>query len=339
MESFNEFKNHGAGLPPGVKDFFFAEAQRRRSVERRLTDLLAGAGFHEIITPTIEYSEVFLLAGKTGYGRNSLDEKVYRFLDRDGNLLSLRADFTAQIARVAASRFAGLPAPIRLFYSGKIFRAEPHYVGRRREKWQVGFEILGGDSLAADAEAIKCILDGLAALGIKNTRLAIGHLGYFDGIVAQAGMAGETRHQLKYLVERKDVSGLARAADDSALPAAVRAALKRLPNLHGGHMILPEARELAQNEASRQAVAHLEALLPMIQKHPEVDKIFFDLSEVEGLGYYTGIMLRAFVAGVGQEVGSGGRYDDLIGRFGTDFPAVGFSFDLDLLVEAVGKSS
>jgi ATP phosphoribosyltransferase regulatory subunit len=111
--------------------------------------------------------------------------------------------------------------------------------------------------------------------------------------------------------------------------------LARLPNLHGGREILTEARRLAQNEISRRAVDRLEAVLAMIQKHAQADTVFLDLSEVEGMGYYTGIMLRAFVAGIGEEVGSGGRYDELISRFGVDVPAVGFSFDLDLLVNAI----
>lgn len=336
---FNLPENQALRLPPGVKDFFFAEARQRRELERRLKDTLAAAGFDEIITPTIEYSDVFVLAGKTGNGRNSLDEKVYRFLDRDGNLLALRADFTAQVARIAASRFAGLPVPIRLFYSGKVFRAEPHHVGRSREKWQIGFEILGADGLAADAEAVVAILDGLAALEIKEVRIAIGHIGYFNGIMAQAGITGEALQNLKYLVERKDAAGLAQAAQEISLPAAVHTALMRLPNLHGGEAILAEARALAQNEISQQAVARLTALLPLLQKHPHAGNVFFDLSEVEGWGYYTGIMLRAFAAGVGEEVGAGGRYDELISRFGTNLPAVGFSFDLDLLVAALQKKT
>lgn len=339
MSIFSDSENPTLKLPPGVKDFFFAEARQRRALERRVTDLLAGSGFSEIITPTIEYSDIFLLAGRTGQGRNSLDEKVYRFLDRDGNLLALRADFTAQIARIAASRFAGLATPIRVYYSGKVFRAEPHHVGRSREKWQVGFEILGAHDIDADVEAVICILDSLAAAGINNSRVAIGHIGYFNGIAAQAGLAGESLQKLKYLVERKDTAGLAQAAQASSLSMPARAALTRLPNLHGNNEILPEARRLATNDVSRQAIEHLETLWSKLQQHPQADKVFLDLSEIEGLGYYTGIMLRAFVAGIGEEVGSGGRYDELISRFGADLPAIGFSFDLDLLVAAAGKPS
>ncbi len=334
MEVLKEKENQALRLPPGVKDFLFDEAMQRRAVERRLTDLLAGSGYREIITPTIEYSEVFLLAGKTRHGRNTLDEKVHRFIDRDGNLLALRADFTAQIARIAASRFVGMVAPIRLFYSGKVFRAEPHHAGRSREKWQVGFEILGANDVETDAEAVTCILDGLAALKINNARVAIGNIEFFNGLVAEAGIDGEALQTLKYLVERKDVAGLARVAEEISLPASVREALTRLPNLHGGPEILAEARRLAPNEISRQAGDRVEALLEMIRQHPQADKVFLDLSEVEGFGYYTGVMMRAFVAGAGAEVGSGGRYDELISRFGVDVPAVGFSFDVDLLVNA-----
>jgi ATP phosphoribosyltransferase regulatory subunit len=322
-------------LPPGVKDFLFDEAQHRRAVERAITDTLTTKGYREIITPTIEYSEVFAQASKAGAGRNGLDEKVYRFLDRDGNLLALRVDFTAQIARIAASRFAGMPAPIRVYYSGKVFRAEPHHAGRSREKWQVGFEILGSNDIEADAEAVIAILDSLVAVGIGNARVAIGHIGYFNGLIAEANCAGEELQRLKYLVERKDVTGLAQAAKDWSLPASVRSALARIPNLHGGHEILPEARQLARNDVSAQAISRLEALMKKVQKHPQSGKVFLDLSEVEGMGYYTGIMLRAFAAGVGQEIGSGGRYDELVSRFGADMPAVGFSFDIDLLVAAI----
>lgn len=334
MEILNDKENQALRLPPGVKDFLFEEVVQHRAVERRLTELLAGSGYREIITPTIEYSEVFLLAGRTRHGRNSLDEKVYRFLDRDGNLLALRADFTAQIARIAASRFVGMVAPIRLYYTGKVFRAEPHHAGRSREKWQVGFEILGTSDTETDADAVTCILDSLTALGINNTRIAVGHIEYFNGIVAHAGIEGEALQRLKYLVERKDINGVAQITDEFSLPSPVREALTRLPNLHGGREILAEARSLALNEVSRQAVDRLESVLVMLQKHPHAGKVFLDLSEVEGMGYYTGIILRAFVAGVGEEVGSGGRYDELISRFGVEVPAVGFSFDVDLLVNA-----
>jgi ATP phosphoribosyltransferase regulatory subunit len=319
-------------LPPGVHDFLFEEALARRKVERGLTEMLAGKGYREIITPAYEYSEVFAQASKA---QNGWDERAYRFLDRDGRVLALRSDFTAQIARIAAARFFEMPAPVRVYYSGKVFRAEPLHAGRRREKWQVGFEILGADGLEADAEAVMSILDGLSVLGLAHTRLAIGHIGYFNGLIAQAQLSGQNLQKLKYLVERKDVAGLAQATEELQVAHELREAFVHLPSLHGGHEILVQARRFTRNKDSHAAIARLESLLALLQQHPQTQQIFVDLSEVEGMGYYTGIILRAFAAGVGEEIGGGGRYDELVSRFGADMPSVGFSFDVDLLVQAV----
>jgi len=326
----------GFRLPPGVRDFLFEEAQARRRVERGLTEMLASRDYREIITPTYEYSEVFTQASKAA---NGAEEKTYRFLDRDGRVLALRSDFTAQIARIAAARFFDRLAPVRVYYSGKVFRAEPLPAGRSREKWQVGFEILGAGGLEADVEAVSGILEGLAALGLANTRIAIGHIGYFNGLTAQAGLTGENLQNLKYLVERKDVAGLAQAALNCNLPEELREAFVRIPRLHGGAEILQEARRGVSNAESHAALERLAAVLTQLRKHPQSHKVFIDLSEVEGMGYYTGIMLRAFAAGVGEEVGGGGRYDELLSRFGADMPSIGFSFDVDLLVQAVRQHS
>jgi ATP phosphoribosyltransferase regulatory subunit len=335
MEILKGKENREFRLPPGVEDLLFDDVKQQRAIERRLVELLAGAGYREVITPTIEYGEVFLSAGKTRHGRNRLDEKVHRVIDRDGNLLALRADFTAQIARIAASRFVGMVIPTRLYYSGKVFRAEPHHAGRSREKWQVGFEILGDNTVETDAEAVTNILDTLAALKIDNARVAVGNVEYLNGIMAHTNIEGERLQSLKYLVEHKDVAGLTQTMEDLSLSSPLREALTQIPNLHGGREILPEARRLAQNKISHRAIDRLEALLTMIQKHPQADKVVVDLGEPAGMAYYTGLTFRAFVAGVDAEVGSGGRYDELISRFGVEVPAAGFAFDLDLLVYAI----
>jgi ATP phosphoribosyltransferase regulatory subunit len=201
----------------------------------------------------------------------------------------------------------------------------------------VGFEILGDNNIETDAEAVTCILDSLAALKIDNARVAIGNVEYFNGIMAHAGIEGEGLQTLKYSVERKDLAGLAQTMENFSLPSPIREALTQIPNLHGGREILPEARQLAQNEISHQAIDRLEALMAMIQKHPQANNVVLDLGEAEGMEYYTGLTLRAYVAGVDGEVGSGGRYDELISRFGVEVPAVGFAFDLNLLVNAISN--
>ena len=322
-------------LPPGVKDFLFEEARRRRQVERVLTALLEEKGFQEIITPTFEYGDVFLTAGREEELQNGLPEKMYRFIDRNGQFLALRHDFTAQIARIAATRLQGLATPIRVFYSGKVFRAEAQHAGRSREKWQVGFEILGDDSLEADTRAICTLLDAFKALSLTSVRISLGHIGFFHGILNSAPeLSAEARKTIKYLVERKDVAGLKLFGSQVGLAPDLIETLAQIPSLHGDADILSRARAVTRDGAAHRAIEHLQRLWQNISRHPAADSVFIDLSEVEGMGYYTGIMIKAFAAGIGQEVGSGGRYDELVGRFGRPMPAVGFSFDVDFLVEA-----
>ncbi len=321
-------------LPAGIKDFIFAEAEEHRVVERGLTDLLQQRGYREIITPTFEYGEIFEIATKAGMIRNGLDKKVYRFLDRDANLLALRADFTAQIARIAAGRFAEMEQILKIFYTGKVFRAEPHHEGRSREKWQVGFEIFNQASVEADAEAVINILEALDSFGLKNFRVAIGHIGYFHGLIKESGLTGEKRHTLKYLVERKDMAGISRHLEQTGISNEVKKILQRLPDLHGEAVVLEKAKSCTGNEKSLQAVEKLQKLWTFISSHPLAAHVFFDLSEVEGMGYYTGVMLKAFAPGVGSEIGSGGRYDQLTAVFGAEMPAIGFSFDVGLLTQA-----
>ncbi|MDQ7051431.1 MAG: ATP phosphoribosyltransferase regulatory subunit [candidate division KSB1 bacterium] len=327
-------------LPPGVKDFLFEEARRRRQVERLLTGLLEQRGYQEIITPTFEYGEVFLAASREEELKNGLPEKMYRFLDRNGQFLALRSDFTAQIARIAATRLQGMEPPIHIYYSGKVFRAEAQHAGKSREKWQVGFEILGDGGFEADTRAICTILDAFAALSLRQVRIAIGHIGFFDGVLnGSVKLASEARRDIKYLIERKDVEGLRLLCEQLDLPSGLTRALMQIPALHGDASILQRARQITAQPSAIAAIEHLEKLWQNIAEHPGADSVFIDLSEVEGMGYYTGIMIKAFAAGIGQEVGSGGRYDDLVARFGRAMPAVGFSFDVDLLVEASRNAS
>ncbi len=327
---------HYLHLPAGVKDFLFEEAKKRRQVESTLTTLLAHYGFQEIIPPTFEYVHSFALASRMNGESEELPEHLYRFLDRDGRLLALRSDFTAQMARIAATRLAELPRPIKIFYSGKVFRVEPLHAGRSREKWQVGFEIMGQADLQADLNTLMIVLDCLYALPITSFRVAVGHIGYFNGLIQEAGIKNcEQIMHLKYLIERKDVETLQHYCQELGVPQHVNEAFVQLTRWHGSEDILEEAKEFAFRESSSKALQDIEQLWQQISKHPRFDHVFLDLSEVEGMGYYTGIMLKLYCAGKGQEVGSGGRYDRLVARFGCDMPAVGFSFDVDLLVQSL----
>src|SRR5205807_1057162 len=209
-------------------------------------------------------------------------DRLIRFLDLDGKLLALRYDFTASVARLAATKLADWPTPLRLSYAGKVFRQDPEREGRRREILQVGGELLGEGGVAADVEVLR-------------------------------------------LIDRKDAAGLA---------AAAPGALTELPFIIGRREALDRAaRVLATAPAPNDAIARLNAIDTALSES-ERRHVVYDFGEVRGLDYYTGIHFEIFVAGAGTAVGAGGRYDDLIGRFGRPLPAVGLALDLDALATA-----
>ena len=313
-----------APIPPGALDLTGAAVATRRRIQRAALDLLDRAGYAELIPPTFEYEEVFLRAGGP-----EVAERLIRFIDRDGRLLALRYDFTASIARVAATTFAEATLPLRLSYSGKVFRQEPERGGRPREMLQAGAELLGVAGLAVDVEIVRLTLDIARAAGLKEFQLNLGHAG-----VLAPGLAAldeERRPAIRRWIDRKDRGSLTRAL--AGAPGEAQALLT-LPFVIGRRDVLEEARRTAP-PAAREGLERLlaldSALAPAERAH-----LVYDLGEVRGLDYYTGIHFELFIAGAGRAAGAGGRYDGLMGRFGRNMPAVGLSLDLDTIAEAVG---
>ncbi len=321
-------------LPAGLKDYLFEEAQRRRHVEQKIAASLRQHGYREIITPTFEHWEVFATAGRNGW-----QDKIYRFVDREGNLVALRSDFTAQVARLVAHKHDALSFPLRLFYSGKVFRFEELHAGRSRECWQVGFELLGETGLQGDVETAALTAQALRGLQLGEFQINLGTIGYFNSVVREAQLTPVQLGEIKRLLSHKDVDTLSEFLQQLAPPSAVQQALIGLMQWHGRRDILEQARAAAPNDQAIAAVEHLTQLYDRLQALGLSDHVVIDLSEVQGMGYYSGIMIKAYVPGLGYEVGSGGRYDHLLSQFGYDCPAVGFSFDVDRLVEAITRPS
>ena len=310
-------------VPPGVQCFVGDEARRRRIIEEKVVAAFEGWDYEEIIPPLYDYAEVF--AGP------ALSPKTYSFVGRDGSVLALRPDFTSLLAKVAAGRLRDRPAPIRLYYSGEVLRYEPPKAGRQSELHQMGLEHLGGDRASADAEVLAIAAECLDRLGARSWVLAVGHVGIFSGLLAGSGLDAETVELLRERVEGKDAGGVREVLERSRLaPEAARAVL-RLTELAGDASVLDEAaRAFAFSPAASAAVAELTRVVDALGAAGLGAGLAVDLGEVRGLDYYTGL---------GFEVGGGGRYDGLLGRFGRPMPAVGFMLGLDrlaLLLERQG---
>jgi ATP phosphoribosyltransferase regulatory subunit len=310
-----------APIPPGALDLTGDAVRRRRALQRATTRTLEAGGFEEIIPPTFEYEEIFLRASGP-----AVAERLIRFLDLDGRTLALRYDFTSSVARVAATTFADAPRPLRLSYSGKVYRQEPDRGARPREILQVGAELLGQGDLAADVEIVRLTIALLRDAGVRDFQLNLGHVG---ALAAGLAAVDETlRPDVRRWIDRKDRGSLARALDGASGEART---LLTLPFVIGRRAALDDARTQAP-AAAQPALAHLVALDAALTPE-ERTHLVYDLGEVRGLEYYTGIQFEVFVAGAGRAAGAGGRYDDLMGRFGLPMPAIGVSLDLDALAE------
>lgn len=323
-------KTRLAQVPPGSQDLLAADVRRRRRVQRVWFELAEAAGYSEVIPPTFEYEEVFTRAG------TKLASELIRFVDRDGRLVALRADFTSAIARMAATRLRDEPPPLRLSYAGKVYRQRPEGGGHARETFQLGAELLGSAGADADVEVLRTVIALLRALRIGEFQINLGDIRFVRPLLA--GLEPDEAEALRTAIDRKDRAALADGARRYGAPAAVARALVELPELIGRGEVLLRARSLASGADAEAAIERLRAIDALLAED-ERAHVVYDLGEIRGLGYYTGIQFEVFVGGAGRAVAFGGRYDDLLALYGLDRPAVGFAMETDALAELLGEDA
>lgn len=309
-------------LPYGVADLYFNDAACKRAVERALADTFARWGYAEIIPPMFEYYES--LAAEAGA---QLREEMYRFFDRDGRTLALRADFTIPIARIVGTKLFDRAMPLRFFYIGSVFRYEEPQAGVRREFTQAGIELIGADTADADAEAIALAMTALRAIGLGDFRFTLGNAAFLSATTRALALNHADDAALREAIRRKNTSELARVLDRVDLDPAHKRALAQLPTLWGNADVLDRAE--CVNDTARAAVERLREVVARLAQFGFSDCVTLDLAEDRGMAYYTGIIFEGFTQGLGFSVASGGRYDNLIAHFGPPIPAVGFAIGVE----------
>jgi ATP phosphoribosyltransferase regulatory subunit len=311
-------------LPKGARIYLPDEAERKRHVEGALLDVFRRWGYREIVTPTFEYSDV--LARGTD---EAVQGNMFTLVDREtGRMLALRPDITPQIARVVATRLRDEPKPIRLGYVTNVFRYDEPRVSHYREFYQAGVELVGLDQPEAEVEIIAMAIEGLRALGLERFQIDLGHPDFVRGLLDEAKADPAAGRELRAALARKDGSTLERLVADLAPPAHVRDALLALPTLFGRESVLERAAGFARNERASRALANLAEVYRLLKIYGLGESVLLDLGEVRGFDYYSGTYFEAYVAGFGAAIAGGGRYDDMLGRFGYDCAAVGFAFDI-----------
>ena len=229
-------------IPPGTQILIGRAARRRRALERTICAVFEGWSYEEIIPPIFDYYDVFIKGMGTG-----LEEQIYRFIDREGNILALRPEFTSLVAKTVATRLAALPKPIRLFYSGEVLRFEKPKGGRQREFAQIGVENFGGLGKAADVEILLIAVEAFNRLGIPRFQINLGSVDFFGGIVDRIDLPAEQIAQLKDVLNLKDQSSLETLLGKLPLEERRKNILRAIPHLTGGRPVIEEARKLVRN--------------------------------------------------------------------------------------------
>jgi ATP phosphoribosyltransferase regulatory subunit len=311
-------------LPKGAKLYLPDEAAQKRVVEQRLLGVFSRWGYREVVTPAYEYFDV--LSQGTDH---ELQERMFKMVDREsGRLLALRADVTPQIARIVATRMRDEPKPLRLAYVTNVFRYDEPHVGRYREFYQAGVELIGLPNPEGDAEMIAMTVEGLQALRLTEFQIDVGQAEFFRGIIEDLGVDDPTGRELRSALGRKDQSALERLVLELRAPAAATELLLALPSLYGRGDVLDRAERLAKSARSEAALANLAEVYRLLRAYGLADSVLLDLGEVRGFDYYSGVHFEAYVSGLGAPLAGGGRYDQMLGRFGYTCPATGFAFEI-----------
>jgi ATP phosphoribosyltransferase regulatory subunit len=322
-------------IPAGVQYFFDDEVRLRRYVERRAMEVFAGWAYDEIILPMFDYHDLFA----RGMGEEKA-ERTYRFVDRDGALLALRPELTTLVARTVATRFIKRERPIRLCYSGEVFRYDEPTERAAREFHQLGVEHIGEPDIVADIEVLLVAAEVLAALGLDGFRIALSHVDFFNGVAGSLKLDDERRAQLREMIDRRNSLAVEEFLQTHAadIEESRRADFSRLIQIAGKQDVIRRARGILNSERALAAVAHLDEIYSTLDSLGLGENFDIDLGDTGGLEYYTGLTFKVYAPGCGAAIGGGGRYDNLIGNFGEPEPAVGFSIALDGLVGAISTN-
>ncbi len=306
-------------LPSGTRDVLPEEMAERRRIERALLDTFAAAGYGEVSTPELEYPETMELGRLTA---------PYRVTSDSGEELALRADMTGPIARLAATRYADVAPPLRFSYSAVVHRSVSPGKGEARELLQAGIELLGVPSPEGTAEAITVLSHALEAAGLAGFSIGVGDIALYPSLLDDLGVAAEEQAFLLDALEGRDFVAIAERAASLGLDAESASLLGDVPAMRGDASLLEADGVLGERLAGlRSVVGALDSRV--------ADRVIIDLGRFPRMGYYTGAVFEVYDPALGEPIGSGGRYDELLTRFGRPLEAVGFAVDVDRLHAAI----
>jgi ATP phosphoribosyltransferase regulatory subunit len=305
-------------IPSGTRDVLPDEMRELRAITEAMRGAFERHGYGEVYTPAIEYEEVLREAPGGVL-------PAYRVFDDHGEVLALRADMTVPIARLVATRYPTADPPLRFCYVAHAYRAVRPHRGQMREFLQAGIELVGAPGPTGTAEALTVLCHALDAVGLRDYRVGLGDASLYPALMAAFDVPEEARERMLHELATKDLVGLEREVARLDVGAEAVDLLVRVPQLRGGADVLG-----GESGPVADALSGLRQVLDMLET-AVADRVIFDLGLARGLGYYTGAVFDVYDPSLGAPIGGGGRYDDLLGRFGRPLPAVGFALGVDRL--------
>jgi ATP phosphoribosyltransferase regulatory subunit len=309
-------------IPPGTRDILPDEMRELRRLHLAMIEVFEARGYGEVSTPAIEYDEVLA----RGDGRTAAS--AYRFFDERGDLLALRSDMTVPIARLVASRYAEAEPPLRFCYLANAFRAVRPQRGQMREFAQAGVELIGAPAPAGTVEVVEVLEAALDAAGLDRAVIGLGDADLYRQLLSELGVEGEGRNAILGRLATHDLVGLEAELSRAGIGAAQVDTCVALSQLRGGREVLDQARAIG-GAAVERATARIGETYEALEERGVAGRVKVDLGLLRDLGYYSGAILEVYDPALGHVLGGGGRYDELLKRFGVDLPAAGFALYLE----------
>ncbi|MBT8171859.1 ATP phosphoribosyltransferase regulatory subunit [Candidatus Bathyarchaeota archaeon] len=317
--------------PKGTRDILPKEVKQYRYIENQLRKNFELWNYNEVRSPTIEFVETL----STGVG-SELTDSMFKFQDFDGKILALRAEMTTPVARIVTTRMESTPEPIRLFYINNVFRYNQSHLNKEREFCQAGVELVGCNTSEADGEILALLISALDQVGLKDVRIDLGHANLLKGLLDAAGLGKKQKASVQNLLACRDTVGLKNLMVQNNFPSNLRDAFLELSNCRRLNQISSISLSGSKYNMTNKQMENLMDLQDTLKDYEIEEDVFFDFSLTRKIEYYTGMVFEASVPNLGLPIGSGGRYDDFIEKFGSlKIPATGFALELGMIIKAL----
>lgn len=320
-------------MPEGVEDINPSDYEKKEWMQVKTKEVFKSFGYNQILTPTFEYYDLFSEFDTA----IDLDE-TYKLIDENGKILVLRPDATIPVARMAATNYGSIDEHLKFMYFTSVYRSSDFRAGGKREFTQAGIEYFGNENPEADAEVIVTSIKSLKNLNFSNIHIDIGQVDYFKGLMSELHISEQDKDKIRILIENKNLADLDATLVELNISDKYKKLLSNIPYLYGDiDEVIKKANQLAINDTMKKAVENLYEIYEIIKDYGYQEYVFVDLGLINHIHYYSGMIFQGYIDNFGFPVLSGGRYDDLLKKFGKEIAATGFAMNMDQVLQATSQ--